>query len=83
VVVKGVHSPEWLLDETALFLQPEILRSQVSVLREAHLKRREPQRLNCTLAQADPLLAEAHRIFRPGKPASSNSSMPRCVRPPS
>jgi len=62
---------------------PEILRSQVPVLPEVHLKRRELQRLHCTLAQANPQLAEAHRVFRPRKPASSNNSMPRCLRPPS
>jgi signal transduction histidine kinase len=48
------------VDYVLIPVVPEILRSKVSVLVELHLKRRELQRLHCTLAQANFELAEAH-----------------------
>lgn len=69
IFVTGVHITDLdrlkgyklgAVDYVLIPVVPEILRSKVSVLVELHLKRRELQQLNSTLAQANAQLAEAH-----------------------
>jgi len=69
IFVTGVHITDLdrlkgyklgAVDYVLIPVVPEILRSKVAVLVELHLKRRELQQLNSTLAQANARLAEAH-----------------------
>ncbi len=69
IFVTGVHITDFdrmqgyklgAVDYVLIPVVPEILRSKVAVLVELHLKRRELQRLNNTLAEANAQLAAAH-----------------------
>ncbi|HEY6452710.1 MAG TPA: response regulator [Steroidobacteraceae bacterium] len=69
IFVTGVHITDLdrlkgyklgAVDYVLIPVVPEILRSKVAVLVELHLKRRELQQLNATLAQTNAQLAEAH-----------------------
>jgi signal transduction histidine kinase len=69
IFVTGVHITDFdrlqgyklgAVDYVLIPVIPEILRSKVAVLVELHLKRRELQLLNRTLAQANAQLAAAH-----------------------
>ncbi|HEY2417359.1 MAG TPA: response regulator [Steroidobacteraceae bacterium] len=69
IFVTGVHITDLdrlkgyklgAVDYVLIPVVPEILRGKVAVLVELHLKRRELQQLNSTLAQANARLAEAH-----------------------
>src|ERR1700722_6261281 len=66
IFVTGVHVSEFeclqgyklgAIDYVNVPVVPEILRGKISVLVELHLKRRELQRLNASLAEANALLA--------------------------
>src|ERR1700683_904266 len=66
IFVTGVHVSELerlqgyklgAIDYVNVPVVPEILRGKISVLVELHLKRRELQRLNASLAEANALLA--------------------------
>ena len=66
IFVTGVHVTEFeclrgyklgAIDYVNVPVVPEILRSKISVLVELHLKRRELQRLNVSLGEANALLA--------------------------
>src|ERR1700689_3416965 len=66
IFVTGVHVSElerlqgyklWAIDYVNVPVVPEILRGKISVLVELHLKRRELQRLNLSLGEANALLA--------------------------
>jgi signal transduction histidine kinase len=76
IFVTGVHVTDLdrlkgyklgAVDYVSIPVVPEILRSKVAVLVELHLKRRELQQLNRTLAQANAQLAEAHSTFQAEK----------------
>ena len=69
IFVTGVHITDFdrlkgyklgAVDYVLIPVVPEILRSKVAVLVELHLKRRELQQLNSTLAHANAQLALAH-----------------------
>ena len=66
IFVTGVHVTEFeclrgyklgAIDYVNVPVVPEILRGKISVLVELHLKRRELQRLNVSLGEANALLA--------------------------
>jgi signal transduction histidine kinase len=76
IFVTGVHISELdrlkgykvgAVDYVSIPLVPEILRSKVSVLVELHCQRRELQRLNDSLAQANARLELAHSTLQAEK----------------
>ena len=73
IFVTGVHDTEFdrlkgyklgAVDYVSVPVVPEILRSKVWVLIELHCKRRDLQRLNHTLAQANEALAAANATLQ-------------------
>src|ERR1700760_5156529 len=76
IFVTGVHMSELdrlkgykvgAVDYVSIPVVPEILRSKVAVLVELYCKRRELQRLNASLAEANEALAQANSTLQAEK----------------